>query len=129
MKQNQQSRKKAPAWVPFAVVLFFILLSSIGGEAGFLLVFSILFLLIPVGIIAAVIFAIKKSKAAHHTHDRIDHRADLKINPETGKAENVPIRNTAQHSPQEHWKQQLDGLLANGTIDRSEYRAMLNRKF
>ena len=31
-------------------------------------------------------------------------------------------------SPAEHWKKQLDGFLAAGIIDRSEYRVLLERR-
>ena len=122
MMQDRRSQKKGLKWVPAVIVLAFALISAVGEGSSdiFFLIFPLLFLLIPVGIVVAIVLAI---------HDRIDHRTDLKINPETGKTQQSPVRNVPPHSPQEHWKQQLDGLLANGTIDRAEYKAMLNRRF
>ena len=131
MQQDRRSQKKGLKWVPAVIVLAFALISAVGEGSSdiFFLIFPLLFLLIPVGIVVAIVLAIKKTKTANHTHDRIDHRTDLKINPETGKTQQSPVRNVPPHSPQEHWKQQLDGLLANGTIDRAEYKALLNRRF
>lgn len=127
-ERDTSSRKKAPGLVPLVSVGLLALISMLG-DNFFWLIIVLLLLLIPVGILAAVIVIVKRRGTSNHTHDRIDHRSDLTINPRTGKTENRPVRSAAPHSPQEHWKQQLDGLLANGTIDRAEYRALLNRKF
>lgn len=126
--ERDASGKKSQGLISLIIVGLFALVSILGdGTLG--LFFVLLLLLIPVGILVAVITAAKRRGTSNHTHDRIDHRSDLTINPRTGKTENRPVRSAAPHSPQEHWKQQLDGLLANGTIDRAEYRALLNRKF
>lgn len=106
-------------------VIFLTALDEIGEDLPFFLIG-----LAAVGVI--IYFAVKAGKQAQqrtHSHDRIDHRRDLEINPETGKPSSVPVHRTVSHSPQEHWKQQLDGLLANGTIDRAEYQALLRHKF
>lgn len=47
--------------------------------------------------------------AAHHSHDRLQGYS--------GDENSV-----------EHWKKQLDGFLAAGIIDRSEYRTLLERR-
>lgn len=126
--ERDASGKKSQGLIPLIIVGLFALVSMLGdGTLG--LFFVLLLLLIPVGILVAVITAAKRRGTSNHTHGRIDHRSDLTINPRTGKTENRPVRSAAPHSPQAHWKQQLDGLLANGTIDRAEYRALLNRKF
>lgn len=86
--------------------------------------------------VLAALFAIyaflpraNKTKEAVHTHDRIDHSKDLEIDHNTGKAVNRSVQAAEPHSAREHWKRQLDAMLENGTIDRSEYRSMMNRKF
>ena len=127
-ERGTSSGKKSPGLIPLVIVGLFALTSMLG-DSAFGLFFVLLLLLIPVGILAAVIAIAKRRRASNHTHDGIDHGSDLTINPRTGKTENRPVRSAAPHSPQAHWKQQLDGLLANGTIDRAEYRALLNRKF
>lgn len=48
--------------------------------------------------------------AKAHSHDRV-----------TGYS-------VGAENPQEHWKKQLDGFLAAGIIDRSEYRVLLERR-
>lgn len=129
---KRETKKAKFPFMPTVVVvlagLFFVIDEM--DEDIIFLILGIVIMLVPLVLIFSVMKAIKKkSPTATHTHDRIDHNRDLTINPRTGKAENRPIQHAAQHSPEEHWKQQLDGLLANGTIDRSEYRALLRHKF
>lgn len=54
--------------------------------------------------------AAKGGTAQAHSHDRL---AGYTVGAESG---------------QEHWKKQLDGFLAAGIIDRSEYRVLLERR-
>lgn len=132
MKQNkkQQKGKSGLAIVGFAIVMFVTLVSELSDDA----LFSVLWIfitLIPVIVLLSIVMIVKKlrrSSEAVHSHDRIDHRKDLTINPETGKVQSAPVRHQP-HSSREHWKQQLDGLLENGTIDKAEYKAMMNRRF
>lgn len=124
MKQNDKRERKKTPRVSIVVAVLAILLSM--GEMGLIFLLT----LVPLAVmIVAMVLVLKKRKGKTHSHDRVDHRGDLKINPKTGKVEKAPFRSAAAHSPREHWKQQLDDLLANGTIDRAEYRAMLNREF
>lgn len=126
---NQQKKKTSP--VGILIFIGVIALFSVAGDLSpdaFIGLFAMFIFLLPVLLIVWIVRSVKKRDTAH-THDRIDHRSDIRINPKTGKAEHTPVRNSVQHSPQEHWKQQVDALLANGTIDRNEYRAMLKRKF
>ena len=129
-RNDQKKQKKSKGLLPLAAVILILLPVLEEMDSGvFALLALLLILLVPVGIVVALLRFSRKKRNDPHTHDRIDHRTDLKINPQTGKTEARPIRTAAQHSPREHWKQQLDGLLANGTIDKAEYRALLNRKF
>lgn len=130
MKRN----KKTPSWVTILVVAFVILaaLSDEMPEDVFFTILGVIVLLTPVVLVIALVRMIARKLSAAsetHTHDRIDHSSDLKINPKTGRAESVPVRAAVPHSAKEHWQQQLDALLANGTIDKTEYRALMNRKF
>lgn len=131
MEREQKQKGKNRKGLSFFVILFVLMLiSGAPGDASDVLL-VMFFLLLPAALAVGVFVAVKKQKTAApsaHSHDRIDHRRDITINPKTGKAENRSVRQQA-HSPREHWKQQLDGLLENGTIDKAEYRAMLNRKF
>lgn len=131
--QKQNTRKKKPSWLPFVLIGGFVLFSLLDeiDEDLFILLFVFVFFIIVIVGIAAAASAVKKASAgpAGHSHDRIDHSRDVVINRQTGKVESTPVRSASQHSAREHWKQQLDGLLANGTIDRAEYRALMNRKF
>lgn len=130
--KEEKNRKKSVSPISFIIAAIIVLFSAEGAfsDAVVRVLAILMFLLVPVVAIGAVLLAAKKKQAPQtHTHDRIDHHSDLKINPQTGKVASAPRRVAAQHSPQEHWKQQLDGLLANGTIDRAEYRALMNRKF
>lgn len=130
MNQNRSRKKGSPAtaFIIIGVAALVSAMSSMSEDAIWGIV-GISSLIIPAVIVAAVVRSAARKKANVHTHDRIDHRTDLKINPQTGRAENAPVRQAQPHSAKEHWQQQLDALLANGTIDRSEYRAMMNRKF
>lgn len=130
MKQEQSRKKSSPMgiFVGILVVLGF-LASEATGQDTVVAILALMILAFPVVLFIFIVRAIvKRSNSSVHTHDRIDHSSDLKINPKTGKTTRPVLQHHA-HSPQEHWKQQLDALLANGTIDRSEYRAMMNRKF
>ena len=49
-------------------------------------------------------------RSARHSHDRLQGYADGSCPPE------------------EHWRRQLDGFLAAGIIDRSEYRVLMERR-
>lgn len=128
--KNEEKKKGSPLGGIIAIGLF--VLFSIIGEAeedGAFAVFGIaVAVFLGIFIFIAVSAANAKKKTEVHSHDRIDHSSDLKVNPNTGRVESAPVRVT-HHSAREHWKQQLDGLLANGTIDRAEYQALMNRKF
>lgn len=124
---NRENEKKSP--IPVLILLGVTLLFGLGDAAMGILIPLLLVVgtMIPFGFAFWLVRrAARKNK--EHSHDRIDHRQDVKINPKTGKREAVR-RTPATHSPREHWKQQLDALLANGTIDRKEYNALLNRRF
>lgn len=128
MKQEQKKSSSAGIWIVFFVILGF-LVTEVGEEDAMFAIVGLFILALPVLLIVMIVRAIaKRSRTDVHTHDRIDHRSDLQINPKTGKT-TQPVRQNHAHSPKEHWKQQLDALLANGTIDKAEYRAMMNRKF
>lgn len=133
MNRDEQKKNNKPSWLPAILAAIFILFSVLAemDEEVILTIFVILFILIPVIVVIAVLQAFKKKSGKNevHSHDRIDHRKDLKVNTRTGKVEERPVYQGKQHSKEEHWKQQLDGLLANGTIDRAEYKAMMKRKF
>lgn len=128
-KKHDTEKKKNPLGI--AIGLGILVLSAMGDTAGELLAFLLVLLLfvgIPVAIGIGISRAAKRRNAAVHTHDRIDHSKDLTIHPKTGKTIR-PTVSRVSHTPQEHWKQQLDGLLENGTIDKQEYRALMNRRF
>lgn len=132
MIQNSRSRKRGPSVLPIAFFVLFALFSAADEiPEEFIVLLIVLIVLAVFGVFLWI--GIKSVRARKelpaHSHDRIDHSSDLKINTRTGRAASVPIKATTAHSPKEHWKQQLDGLLANGTIDRAEYRALMNRKF
>lgn len=131
MRQNE--KKKGSSILPgiiFAAIVLFGLLSD-ASEDAILTVIGLAAVLLPVVLfIMAIAWVVKRAKkTTQHSHDRIDHSTDLRINPKTGKADpRTTYRNTS-HSAKEHWKQQLDGLLSNGTIDKAEYRALMKRRF
>lgn len=133
MRRDNRSEQKATPLLSFLVIAAIALFSAVDTLPDEVIgvVAVLLILAIPVGIGIVIARAVRKAnqKTPAHTHDRIDHRSDLKINPKTGKTEGRPVQNVPTHSPEEHWKQQLDGLLANGTIDRAEYRALLKHRF
>jgi len=124
MEEKKAEKKKSPAWIIWLIGLWLLAGMSDGGFPRELLVG-----IAAVIVLAVIVVLIAKKKKQQHTHDRIDHRSDLKIDQTTGRVVEASRRRVQPHSPQEHWKQQMDDLLANGTIDRAEYRAMLNRKF
>lgn len=128
--KNEEKKKGSPLGGIIAIGLF--VLFGIIGEAeedGAIAAFGIaVAVFLGIFIFIAVSAANAKKKTEVHSHDRIDHSSDLKVNPNTGRVESAPVRVT-RHSAREHWQQQLDGLLANGTIDRAEYQALMNRKF
>lgn len=128
------NKKKGPSWLTILVIGAAIFLSAadVIPEDVYYGAVGLIVMLVPVLLVILLVrFVIRRLHAAPegHSHDRIDHSSDLKINPQTGRAESAPIRPAAPHSAKEHWKQQLDSLLDNGTIDKTEYRAMMNRKF
>lgn len=132
------SKKQGKSGISFGtifwivVVFLFLFVDRLPGTIGDVVAIA-LALLIPV-VIFIVIFKFlrllgKGSRKKQHTHDRINHRTDLVINSRTGKVVESSRHQVETHSPQEHWKRQLDDLLANGTIDRAEYKALMNRRF
>lgn len=127
---QQTPKKKSSPLTGWLIVGIVVLASFLDGTADDV-IFPILRLILfasPVLAGIGIFWFIKKQSSVTHTHDRIDHSSDLKIDPKTGKAVNRTIVHTP-HSPKEHWQQQLDSLLANGFIDRNEYREMMKRKF
>lgn len=131
MKNETEQKKKFSLLPVFAVALMIGAAVSADTESAELFVglVSIVVFLLPILIFWVIARSFQKKKSDVHTHDRIDHKSDLKINPATGKATSVPVKNHQPHSAKEHWQQQLDALLANGTIDKAEYREMMKRKF
>lgn len=130
-----ENRKKPSLFSILAAALAVLILlvdelpeEAVGGFGALILLAAIIALFMKFGSFLRRL-APKDTSVSDHSHDRIDHRRDLKINPRTGRAVNSTVRYAERHTPQEHWKQQLDALLANGTIDRAEYKTMLNRKF
>lgn len=129
---NQDKNKKKGS--PLGAIIFFIIIFLFGMAdeapgllAGIIVTVVILFVLYVV--FRSIAIAAKRQQSQNmHTHDRIDHSRDLKVNPVTGQSQRPTVQRAA-HSPREHWKMQLDALLENGTIDRKEYRALMNRKF
>ena len=134
MQQYERNRKKSSSLLTILVIAIIFMISMADGlyEDAIMVILTLLIALLPAVVVFCIVRKVKKNAEKDtqvHSHDRIDHRTDLKINPSTGKVIHSPARSTAPHSQKEHWKQQLDGLLANGTIDKAEYRAMMNRKF
>lgn len=131
-RESTGSNRKKPSLFSILAAAFGLLIvlanelpdEVVGGISAVIAIAALIGLFVKLGA-----FLGRIGKREVHTHDRIDHSTDLKINPKTGKTVNSAVRYGDHHSPREHWKQQLDELLANGTIDRTEYKAMLNRKF
>lgn len=132
MTNNKKSSGSPVVWLIIGAVILFSFIDEIAEDSLFTII-TLMITLAPIALIVAVVFFLKKQFTKTndvHTHDRINHSSDLKINPNTGKAVNrVTASAASTHSAKEHWKQQLDTLLANGTIDRAEYSQMLKRKF
>lgn len=132
MQKKDSTRKRPSVALIIAAVVFYKLISFADLDTwdGVLMVMILLMLALPVFLGLWIFRTIrKKASPGVHTHDRVDHTRDLKIDTRTGKAVSAPVRQVQAHTPQEHWKQQLDQLLANGTIDRAEYKAMLKHRF
>lgn len=128
MKTEKKKFSPLLLWVGIIFLAGIVQSASESREVFVVLIGMLIILTPPVLLIWMIVLMAKKRKPAAHTHDRIDHRTDLRVDPKTGKVQRTTIH-VEQHTPQEHWKQQLDGLLANGTIDRAEYRALLNHRF
>ena len=139
---NPKKKKKSGAWGLAVIILIWLIntidfdavsrffrrlrwtfrTGSFGPDDG-AAVAAIVAVVVLVVVITAVAAAAKRAKARrfdgvraqrggtaeHHSHDRLQ-----------GYAGN--------ESAAEHWKKQLDGFLAAGIIDRSEYRTLLERR-
>ena len=122
MQQENKPKKNNSAllWIAAAVLI------GAGGTVGLVVIIAAVLIYLIIKVIQAQ--SAKNSGTADHTHDRIDHSSDIRIQRSTGKVANMSSVSTNRVcTPQEHWKEQLDGLLANGTIDRSEYRELLKQ--
>lgn len=108
------------------IVILAILASYCSDEPMALL--GIIIALISLPVIACYrIVRKRRAESEDHTHDRVNHKQDLVIDRNTGKAVNRQQSPKTAHSSKEHWKQQLDILLSNGTIDKAEYYAMMKQ--
>lgn len=127
---DRKKKNSSWVWIVVAVVIMSVLSSEDFSEDAFIAIIGIAMFALPIVAIFLVVRMIvsKNKPVSAHSHDRIDHSTDLKIDAKTGRAVHTPVKNGGNHSAREHWKQQMDALLANGTIDRNEYRAMMNRK-
>lgn len=128
----QQTETKKISKLPpliFVGIIALSILFDIIGEITEDAIVLILMVVLPIVFVLFLVAVSKKQPSQPHSHDRIDHRGDLVIDAETGKTQYRPVRSNHTHSQQEHWQQQLDGLLANGTIDKAEYAAMMRRHF
>lgn len=128
MNQNRQKKSSSGLAIVFLVIAALMALADSNLEETVDIILGFAVLLLPLAVVFFVIRAVvRQKKRTTHTHDRIDHSRDLEINPATGRA--APVRTVQPHGAREHWIEQLDTLLANGTITRSEYQTMRNRKF
>ena len=114
--KNNGKTKLGGIVLTLIVMLATVLNDKIDGKrvngAGIVLLFAVAAVLIL--ILVKALRQKKKTgsgkKAAVHSHDR--------LHPEKA----VPCA-----TPGDHWKNQLDGFLAAGIIDRAEYRVLLRR--
>lgn len=128
----QTKKKKSPViliYVFLLSILFSIFEAPLWLTGGLILLTGGLILLLVIITLFKAAFTKPQKPQKAHTHDRNFRQQDLKINPATGKADNRPLPTAHQHDARSHWQQQLDDLLANGTIDRAEYKAMMDRHF
>lgn len=110
------------------IIIVVILALNCADEPMALLGILILALICLPGVILYRVARSRRAETEDHSHDRVNHNTDLVIDRNTGKALNRPQSvSSGTHSSKEHWKQQLDILLANGTIDRAEYHTMLRQ--
>ncbi len=127
MQTNQKQKKKQPNG--FLIFIIIVSLVSFLNDSSIpaVSVFAILFFAAIVLLSVAAAKGVKKKNVrTDDSHDRIDHTRDYRIDSKTGKIANLQAPRQI-HSSQEHWKEQLDNLLANGTIDKEEYYTMLRQ--
>ncbi len=119
-QKNKDTKKRLGGLVFFVSILSVNLVRTLlqSGEAEVLLLplLVVLAIAVPVGIFA---IAAKKgllkaggTKAQLHSHDRLQNDNSAELCEDDGST---------------HWKKQLDGFLASGIIDRSEYNTLLKR--
>ena len=114
---NSRKNKKGTIWIWIALLILILCsLEDVSEEA--VITFA------NIGVILLVVFLLglprknrpasakteHASRAAEHSHDRIEHAE--KYSYCTGE---------------EHWRRQLDGFLKAGIIDRKEYRVLWER--
>lgn len=126
-RRNKDKKKPLPTIAAVVMALLFFASDSTEDFLAYAVLLAI-FVSVPVAVFFILRYRVKKRRSNEHTHDRINHSMDLIVHPKTGKTIRPTVRRAA-HTPQEHWKMQLDGLLENGTIDKKEYRALMNRRF
>ena len=87
-------------------------------------VFSLLAIVICVSVLA--------KKAREKRFDGVKTRRSASVSPMSGQAVQHSHDRLqgyrGEESGMDHWKKQLDGFLEAGIIDRSEYRALLERR-
>ena len=123
---RQEKKKNIGAWIPFLVVM----IAATGGIG--------LFFLLPILIVAAIIF-ISKKKAAENGDGAPTSMFELKkLQEKLSSMENVKnlyseseIEHLAtmrgSHSEYEHFMNELNDLLAAGIIEKDEYRERVAR--
>lgn len=123
MANTYSRNNRGKSGLPVAIIAV-LLLICINAPELYAFMIAIFFLLIPVVLIVLFIKKTKKNQG-DHSHNQISQKEDFKVNA-SGQVSNRAVSHTV-HSGKAHWKQQLDYLLQNGSIDREEYNTMLRQ--
>ena len=117
MQNNRNMKKKNKGLsLGSAVLIIAAVLGSfadeLDGDTFFPVVIFVAVIAMVIGVLSFVRKARKKAAVSQplHSHDRLH-----------------PSETVRCESGMEHWKNQLDGFLATGIIDRNEYRVLWER--
>ena len=116
-KRDDKQKSNPIAIVIVILVAAATMLENVAGSRSTLIGVVVVFGII--GVVAALLYTVIKKKLAetkendtfNHSHDRLD---------KTALGDNCSV--------DEHWKNQLEGFVKAGIIDRSEYQVLLRRQ-
>ena len=129
---NRERKNNKPSVVGIAIIAAVALSQSIAGSvigAGIMSLVAVLIVIAVIGLVSGLVLGKKKARAKKGSvyHSERSTEAAKRIFMREEMAQNEQAVKCTHPSGKDKYIHQLDGFLANGLIDKNEYRILKDR--